>query len=238
MMTKAKEVTYEGKAWQNVSGIPSPTVVLSEGSDLKTPIFAVTGLIKGQDGSYLDEINVTVCNLTTGQKDVAVTGATAGHGRYVVTLASFAGGIAAQVDDTFLISVEASHRGFTNNSVKLNITRDDIRSANVAFDFTLEKKPAKTALLQNYPNPFNPETWIPYDLAADASVEIAIYNVQGHRIRTFSLGAQPAGSHLTRDKAAYWNGRSDTGELVSSGIYFYHLKAGEFRATKKMTILK
>jgi len=91
-----------------------------------------------------------------------VTGTTAGRGRYVVTLADFTGGIAAHIGDTFLINVEASQRGFTNNSVKLKISRDDIQSANVAFDFTLEKKPAQTALLQNYPNPFNPETWIPF----------------------------------------------------------------------------
>ena len=107
--------------------------------------------------------------------------------------------------------------------------------------------PGEFRLHQNYPNPFNPETWIPYDLAGDANVEITIYNAQGDRIRTLSLGAQPAGSYLTKDKAAYWDGRSDTGELVSSGIYLYHLKvreaipsigAGEFRATKKMIILK
>ena len=98
--------------------------------------------------------------------------------------------------------------------------------------------PSEFRLHQNYPNPFNPETWIPYDLAADASVEITIYNTQGHRIRTLTLGAQPAGLYLTIDKAAHWDGCSDTGELVSSGIYFYHLRAGDFHATKKMIIKK
>ena len=107
--------------------------------------------------------------------------------------------------------------------------------------------PSEFRLRQNYPNPFNPETWIPYNLASDANVEITIYNVQGHRIRTLSLGTQPAGSYLTKDRAAHWDGRSDTGELVSSGIYLYHLQvseaiphsgAGEFRATRKMIILK
>ena len=98
--------------------------------------------------------------------------------------------------------------------------------------------PSEFRLHQNYPNPFNPETWIPYDLAADANVEITIYNTQGHQICTFMLGSQPAGSYLTKDKAAYWDGLSETGELVSSGIYFYHLKAGDFHATRKMTILK
>lgn len=102
----------------------------------------------------------------------------------------------------------------------------------------LEVLPAEFALYQNYPNPFNPETWIPYDLAADAEVTITIYNAQGQRIRHLSLGIQPAGGYLTKDKAAYWDGRSDTRESVSSGVYFYRLRAGDFYATKKMLIVK
>ena len=98
--------------------------------------------------------------------------------------------------------------------------------------------PSEFRLHQNYPNPFNPETWIPYDLAADANVEIIIYNTQGHQIRMLMLGVQPAGSYLAKDKAAYWDGLSETGELVSSGIYFYHLRVGDFHATRKMIILK
>ena len=98
--------------------------------------------------------------------------------------------------------------------------------------------PSEFRLHQNYPNPFNPETWIPYDLATDASVEITIYNTQGHRIRTLMLGTQPAGSYLTMDRATHWDGRSDTGELVSSGIYFYHLRASDFHGTMRMIIIK
>ena len=238
IMTEDREVAYEGQAWQNVSGILSPTVVLSEGSDLKTPIFAVTGLIKGQDGSYLDGIKVTVQNLNTGQQDVAVTGTTAGHGRYVVTLASFAGGIAAQLDDTFSINVEASRRRFTDNNVKLKITRDDIRSARVAFDFTLEPLPAKTALLQNYPNPFNPETWLPYQLTQDAPAIISIYNANGQLVRILRLGNQKAGTYMAKNRAAYWDGRNSFGGEVASGVYFYTLRAGDFTAVRKMVLLK
>jgi len=238
IMTKAKEVTYEGKAWQNVSSALSPTVVLSNGSDVKTPIFAVTGLIKGQGGSYLDGIKVTVCNLNTGQKTTTVTGTTAGHGRYVVTLTDFTEGIAAQLDDTFSINVSASQRGFTNNSVELKITHDDIQSANVTFDFTIEKKPSKTALLQNYPNPFNPETWIPHQLAEDCEVNISIYDCKGQPVHLINLGVKPAGVYFTKDRAVYWDGRNDKGEKVASGLYFYQLKAGDFSSTRKMVILK
>jgi len=118
------------------------------------------------------------------------------------------------------------------------------QTAPVAKDFAtelnaaLKATPVHFSLQQNYPNPFNPETWIPYNLAADANVTITIYNAQGHPVRTISIGTRPAGSYLTKDKAAYWDGRSDTGELVSSGIYFYQLRAGDFQATKRMIILK
>ena len=96
----------------------------------------------------------------------------------------------------------------------------------------------QTRLLQNYPNPFNPETWMPYQLATEAEVNIVIYDSGGQRVRTLKLGTQPSGLYLTQERAAYWDGRSDTGEWVSSGTYLYHLQAGSYSAAKKMIILK
>jgi len=102
----------------------------------------------------------------------------------------------------------------------------------------------RTALLQNYPNPFNPETWMPYTLAADAKTTITIYNIKGQHIRTLNLGHQHAGSYLTKDKAVFWDGRNQQGNLVSSGVYFYQLQVEnsddtkDFSGTKKMIIVK
>jgi hypothetical protein len=96
----------------------------------------------------------------------------------------------------------------------------------------------RSSLLQNYPNPFNPETWIPYRLAMAAHVEISIYDIAGNHIRTLQLGLKPRGEHTVKDEAAYWNGRSDTGERVSSGIYFYRLSAGNYSATRRMVIVE
>ena len=96
----------------------------------------------------------------------------------------------------------------------------------------------RTALLQNFPNPFNPETWIPYQLVRDADVNISIYDVQGHRVRRIELGVRAAGVYLDKDTAAYWDGRSDRGESVSSGVYYYHLRADDFQATRRMVIVK
>ena len=101
---------------------------------------------------------------------------------------------------------------------------------------------------QNYPNPFNPETWIPYQLAADAEIEIEIYNTTGVLIRSLKIGFKPAGEYASMDQAAYWNGRNQYGEQVASGIYFYRLKANLssqneqpnpiWQASRKMIILK
>ena len=96
----------------------------------------------------------------------------------------------------------------------------------------------RTALLQNFPNPFNPETWLPYRLAADAPVSLGIYNVRGQLMRELNLGVQKAGGYLTRETAAYWDGRDQVGETVSSGIYFYSLHAGPFQSTRRMLVLK
>jgi flagellar hook assembly protein FlgD len=98
--------------------------------------------------------------------------------------------------------------------------------------------PSDFRLLQNFPNPFNPETWLPYELASDANVMIWIYNSSGDLVRRLSPGRQEAGSYITRDRAAYWDGRNEAGEQVASGILFYTIQAGEFAATKKMVVAR
>ncbi len=99
-------------------------------------------------------------------------------------------------------------------------------------------KPIKNQLLQNYPNPFNPETWIPYQLSKGSNVIIRIYNSEGQIVRNINLGYKPAGLYLNKSMSAYWDGKNDNGESVSSGIYFYTIDTGDFFDTKKMMIVK
>lgn len=96
----------------------------------------------------------------------------------------------------------------------------------------------ETKLLPNYPNPFNPETWIPYQLAEAGDVRMKIYDVGGRLVRTILVGFKPVGYYLTRERAAYWDGRNETGEPVSSGVYFLQFVAGDFSATQRIVILK
>ena len=98
--------------------------------------------------------------------------------------------------------------------------------------------PTVTELLANYPNPFNPETWIPYRLADDAFVTLTIYDQTGRVVRTIDVGHQTAAFYESRSQAIHWDGRNQIGETVASGVYFYHLSAGDYSATRKMLILK
>jgi len=98
--------------------------------------------------------------------------------------------------------------------------------------------PANFSLLPNYPNPFNPGTWIPYELAQPAEVTIEIYSIKGQLIRSLNLGRRTAGSYTDKNTAAYWDGMDDDAQRVASGVYFYVLKAGKFRAVRKMILLQ
>ena len=101
-----------------------------------------------------------------------------------------------------------------------------------------ERLPEQTQLLPNYPNPFNPETWIPFELSQYSKVSITIYNVAGTPVRNIRMGHLEVGSYVSQSKAAYWDGKTDTGERVASGTYFYTLKTADYVSTQKMIILK
>ena len=97
--------------------------------------------------------------------------------------------------------------------------------------------PKVFALSQNYPNPFNPQTVISYDVPETAGiavqVEIDIYNIHGQRVRSLVNDEKEPGSYK-----AQWDGRNERGIAVSSGIYFYRIKAGDFDSIRKMLLLK
>ena len=101
-----------------------------------------------------------------------------------------------------------------------------------------DRLPTQTQLLANYPNLFNPETWIPFQLAQDWTGTARIYAVTGKQIRIIELGHIAVGNYVESSKAIYWDGRTDTGEQVSSGTYFYQIKSGDYTETRKMVILK
>jgi flagellar hook assembly protein FlgD len=85
----------------------------------------------------------------------------------------------------------------------------------------------------NHPNPFNPTTDVYFDLPNPSHVTLTVYNIVGQRVITLVDGYREAGSHTVT-----WDGRSSSGNSVSSGVYFYRLEAGELVASRKMMLLK
>ncbi len=93
--------------------------------------------------------------------------------------------------------------------------------------------PTEFALHQNYPNPFNPSTVISFAVVRESKVRLTIYGVSGQVVATIVNGSYPAGNYRVT-----WNGRHEDGNLVPSGVYFYHIQTDGFSATKKMMLLK
>jgi len=91
-----------------------------------------------------------------------------------------------------------------------------------------ENIPREFSLSQNYPNPFNPTTTIEYALPQAARVELKVYNMYGHEVNILVTGRKEAGKYTVEFNATN----------LSSGVYFYQLRAGEFMATKKLILLR
>jgi hypothetical protein len=92
-----------------------------------------------------------------------------------------------------------------------------------------------TELLNNFPNPFNPYTTISFTIETPlmGSLLIEVYNIKGQRVRTLVNDHFPAGRH-----SVVWNGTDDNGKTVSSGVYFYMMRAGDYMSVRRMLLMK
>jgi hypothetical protein len=128
--------------------------------------------------------------------------------------------------------------GLFNRSTGASVYRDIITSIINAADTTntstsvetprSTSRPAKLSLMQNYPNPFNPSTSVSFELPSRAYVSLKVFDVLGKEVATIVSEEMPAGSY-TR----IWEA---TG--ISSGVYFYRLRAGLSAETKKFILLR
>jgi hypothetical protein len=94
-------------------------------------------------------------------------------------------------------------------------------------------------LCQNYPNPFNPSTTISYTLAERSSADVTIYDLQGRIVNSLVSGPQSSGT-----QRVVWHGVKSQGKPLSSGVYFYRVRASSLESGKtfdrsaKMLLLK
>lgn len=98
---------------------------------------------------------------------------------------------------------------------------------------TSDLLPKGFALEQNHPNPFNPETEIRFALPRPTHVVLKIYNVLGHEVRTLVSRKYEGGYHRV-----LWDSKDNSGNLVSSGIYLYQIKAEDFVQVRKMSLVR
>ena len=93
--------------------------------------------------------------------------------------------------------------------------------------------PQEFFLHANFPNPFNGSTNIWFDVPQTAEVKLEVYNILGQRIRTLFNGTAQTGTSVAR-----WDGHDESGNVVSSGMYFYRLTTPSSALTKKMLYIR
>ena len=233
-------VAISGEAWTNVSETAAAPSVTLKGIKVEntTPVLGLRGSVVDEEaGLKVDGFRVTVKNLSTGR---AVTGMTKDEGaRYRLTVVDIETARAATIGDILEILAQSPQPFIGMEPLRYTVTAEDVKRSQIQLPkLVVYEIPAETELLRNYPNPFNPETWIPYRLAEDAFVRLTIYDQTGKVVRTLDVGHRVAAVYESRSKAIYWDGRNEVGESVASGVYFYHLSAGDYSATRKMLIVK
>ena len=237
--TAAGSATLSGAGWSNDAAGAAPIALAGYTVDNQTPVLDVHGSVVDEiTGVAKEGFRVKVKNLSTKAALSEITSVEAADG-YNMTFVDLSDSYAARVGDVLEISADSPNPLIGVQPVRHVVTVDDVKNGTLELENLIAYEiPAETELLRNYPNPFNPETWIPYHLSEDADVRLTIYDINGEMVRDIDVGHQTAAKYDTRSKAIYWDGRNRFGEQVASGIYFYHLQAGDFSGTRKMVILK
>jgi hypothetical protein len=93
--------------------------------------------------------------------------------------------------------------------------------------------PSNAILMQNFPNPFNPTTEITFMIPRTQTVKLMIYDILGRKVKNLINKALTSGTYTVN-----WNSRDESGLLVASGIYLYHLETEDFLQTKKMILIR
>ena len=220
-----QEVTFSGTVWDNVSG--SPAII--------EPTWAFVVLLDDLFPIGRPIPPVTVRNLRTGRTVHFTNHSPINSSDQETQVATF-------IDQDYqpvvqpgdILEVQSQQKRW-----RYQITEQNLAAALIQVQLDESHHlPSQTRLLPNYPNPFNPETWIPFQLADDGNVQLNIFEVGGNRVRSIDVGQMLAGSYVDRHRAIYWDGRTDLGEHVSSGIYFVQLMTNNTSETRRMVILK
>ncbi|MBN1895667.1 cellulase family glycosylhydrolase [bacterium] len=128
--------------------------------------------------------------------------------------------------------IVAEHQDFGGNQFWFDQIRV-VDPAVVGIGEIASRIPESTGPGRNYPNPFNPETIIPYRLDRPSRIEMFIYNAAGRKVRTLLDEEASAGNHT-----ALWDGTSDSGDAMPSGVYFCRMAVQGLTRMRKMLLLR
>nr|MBC8228558.1 CHRD domain-containing protein [bacterium] len=226
-------VEFVGTAWTN----QPPMASAAPGTDIRQTAWAFVLSGEIQNAESGNNYTVLAKNLRTG---AVATDVISNHQEHFAAVwADLNRESVVEAGDTLEIALLDAGGNIVAGPFYHNVDIRDIRKAYLSLPLLVgDVRPTETVLAQNFPNPFNPETWIPYQLAELGKVTVQIYDVSGRIVRTLNLGTKPAGFYMNRGTAAYWDGRNNAGERVSSGVYFYTLQTKDFTATRKLLIAK
>lgn len=212
----------------NVTGIDIGVVPVSSNG-----IAQVRGAVRSTTSAPLEGVSVFAFS---GENMVgyAVTDRAGRYGLYALTT----GPVRIVVDRSdyepaeHTVTISGSNPALENVDITMSPTSPLSVGSNPAI-------PESYALAQNYPNPFNPTTTINYSLPFTSNVSLKVFNLIGQEVATLVNGVVQAGSH-----GVLWSGKDAGGRAMSSGLYFYRLKAtplsggSEFSEMRKMVLVK
>ena len=203
---------------------------LGEGTELDAPFFAV----------QIDSTNSPVQEMEELIVDVTVTNEGDGTASQEIILQNFDGDVVDSknvvLDDTHntetVTLVWSTDDGDAGEGEIAVLSDDDSDKKSVLIDDVTsvpqDDRPVAYEMSQNYPNPFNPSTTIRFALPESARVQLIVYDMLGRKVESLVDGYTEAGYHDVVFDAGH----------LSSGVYIYQIRAGDFVETKRLMLIK
>jgi len=119
----------------------------------------------------------------------------------------------------------------TNDPDEMDII--NIINPSTGIDDDNSSRPSKYKILQNFPNPFNSKTQIPFYIPNSSEVSLQMFNVQGQTVRQLIDKTLSSGWHNI-----IWDGKNDSGSVVSSGVYLCRMQAKDFNKSIILEFIK
>ncbi|MCJ7498080.1 MAG: T9SS type A sorting domain-containing protein, partial [candidate division Zixibacteria bacterium] len=207
-------------------------------ADLKTPVAGVQLKIKYDP----EQLSFSAPALTSRSNGLDIHYKDDGKGNLTVLFYRFFGKPIDSGEGSILSLPVVTSSNFDKEKLQLYL-KEAILADPEAVVIPVDKGevilPKSFSLSQNYPNPFNPNTTIRFEIGvgggnqAAVNATLKVYNILGQVVKTLVNEPKLPGIYYQT-----WDGKNEQGEKVSSGLYFYQLRAGNYSETKKMVLVK